>query len=255
MFCNLIAPDNLTSYYLGMYRLIKIWLTIIINFLIYLVCLPFVLLLTPKSAKNHLLKLSKILMKKIFKTMQIELVVKGVENLPEKGFVLMANHQALLDILLLNAAIPKPIRFLAKKELRRVPILGFCMQSNGQFFIDRENPRNAIKQLKSVEAYVQSGGDLCVFPEGTRSLNGELLPFKKGSFKIPAKIKCPIVPCYIEGSGSLLKKGSLTPLKGCVSVYLGKAIDPNQIKDTSKQLDQLLLSLTTEAIKSLKREA
>lgn len=236
-----------------MFRKIFIWLSITFNFFIYICCIPFVFLLLPQTAKNRLLLISKFLMKNIFKTMQIDLQVRGLEYLPEKGFVLMANHQALLDILLLNAAIPRPIRFLAKKELRKVPVLGFSMQSNGQFFIDRENPRNAIKQLKAVEAYVQRGGDLCVFPEGTRSLDGKLLPFKKGSFKIPAKLKCPIVPCYIKGSGDLLKKGSLTPQKGSILVSIGKSIDPKSLDTDPKKFDQHLLDLTKQAIQDLKQ--
>ena len=234
-----------------MIRQIYIWSVVITHFLAYVICMPFVFLIALKQPQDILLSIARFLTRKIFRSMGIHLQLKGLEHLPEKGFVLMSNHQSFLDVLVLMASIPRPIRFLAKKELKKVPVLGLCMKSNGQFFIDRENPRNAIKQLKEVERYVDNGGDLCIFPEGTRSLDGQLLPFKKGSFKIPAKIKSPIVPCLIQGSGMLLKKGSFLPKKGSIVISLGSMIDPGLDTDDPKCLDQRLLEKTQAALHNL----
>ena len=183
--------------------------------------------------------------------MRITLRVEGLDRLPKEAFILMSNHQSMLDIVVLMAAIPKRLRFLAKKELRRIPFLGLSMQANGQFFIDRDNPRVAIKDLKAVEEYVKQGGDLCIFPEGTRSLDGTLLPLKKGSFRLPAKLKCPIVPCVIKGSGALLEKGKLLPQKGGIVICLGDSIDPKTIaSEPSQKLDGRLLERVEEAMKA-----
>ena len=201
--------------------------------------------------KDRLLDASKPLIKLIFKSMGITLRVEDLEKLPKEAFIMMSNHQSFLDVVVLMAAIPRRLRFLAKKELRRIPFLGLSMQVNGQFFIDRDNPRVAIKELKAVEAYVKQGGDLCIFPEGTRSLDGTLLPLKKGSFRLPVKLKCPIVPCFIKGSGALLKKGQLLPQKGEIIICLGDSIDPKTItSDPSQKCDAVLLARVEEALRS-----
>ena len=235
-----------------MFRNFIVWLTIFLCFIFYVfICIPFFWMIPFIHTKDRLLDVSRYLVRLIFKSMRITLRVEGLDRLPKEAFILMSNHQSMLDIVVLMAAIPKRLRFLAKKELRRIPFLGLSMQANGQFFIDRDNPRVAIKDLKAVEEYVKQGGDLCIFPEGTRSLDGTLLPLKKGSFRLPAKLKCPIVPCVIKGSGALLEKGKLLPQKGGIVIALAESIDPKTIaSEPSQKCDAVLLKRVEEAMKA-----
>ena len=126
----------------------------------------------------------------------------GVENIPEQdGFMFFPNHQGLYDVLAIVEACTHPFSVVAKKEVENVPFLKQVFKIMKAFMIDREDVRQSMKVIQSVSEDVKNGKSFLIFPEGTRSRNGnEIGEFKGGSFKSATKAKCPIVPVAIIDS-------------------------------------------------------
>ena len=135
--------------------------------------------------------------------------VEGIENLPPGGVVLVANHQSAADIPMLLSAFPRPVRFLAKRELGTIPLLGKAMTAAGNLFIDRDDPRDAVRMLREAGARLRDGQLVVVFPEGTRSVDGSIGEFRPGAFYLAQKSGAPIVPVYIDGGYRAIPKGGI----------------------------------------------
>lgn len=128
----------------------------------------------------------------------------GLENLPkENGYIMYPNHQGLFDVVGWVHLNPNPFAVVIKKEAYKVFMLRQIIQTMGGLFMDREDPREGLKVINEVAKQVKEGRNYLIFPEGTRSKNGNKLgEFKSGSFKAATKAKCPIVPmaiidCYL----------------------------------------------------------
>lgn len=134
---------------------------------------------------------------------------EGLERLPEGGAILVSNHQSLVDIPLFLAVIPKPVKFLAKRELGEIPLFGKAMGYAGNLFIDRDDPRDAVHLMREAVRRIAKGQVVVIFPEGTRSPDGAIGEFKSGAFYIARKAGLPILPVYIDGGRRALPKGSL----------------------------------------------
>lgn len=130
------------------------------------------------------------------KSGNIDLTVTGTENIPEDGgFLMYANHQGLFDILALCVTQEKPWAAVLKKELNKIPVLKQMVACTNSFPMDREDVRASMKVIQNVIDEVNNGKRYLIFPEGTRSRNGnEMLEFHGGSFKCALKTKAPIVP-------------------------------------------------------------
>ena len=135
--------------------------------------------------------------------------VGGLEYLPSGGAILVANHQSLVDIPLLLAAVPREVRFLAKRELGRIPLFGFAMRKAGNLFIDREDPRDAIHLVREATERIGRGQMVVIFPEGTRSRDGDVGEFKPGAFYLARKKGIPLLPVLLDGGKEALPRGSL----------------------------------------------
>jgi 1-acyl-sn-glycerol-3-phosphate acyltransferase len=157
------------------------------------------------------------------KLLGVEVTVRGVEHLAQGGpFVYTPNHQSHLDILALLAFLPGRTRFAAKKEMWRHPVVGGVLDTLDMVPVDRENPETAIAALERTDG---TAGSLVVFPEGTRSRNGQLLPFKKGAFVLAIRTGMPVVPIVCRGTRRLMPRGSrLTVVPGPVEIIVEKPI-------------------------------
>src|SRR5690242_17093265 len=153
----------------------------------------------------------------------VELELRGGEHLAGGGpFVFAPNHQSHLDILLLLGFLPGRTRFAAKRELWRHPVVGAVLDTLGMVPIDREHPERAVDALNRASTTPES---LVVFPEGTRSRTGELLPFKKGAFVIAIASGLPVVPVICRGTRRLMPRGSrLTVVPGSVEIVIEEPI-------------------------------
>jgi len=141
--------------------------------------------------------------KRAVKSGNVELIVHGQDNIPtENGFMIYSNHQGMFDILAIPATCEQPLAAVLKKELKDIPFLKQVIACTKSFPMDREDVRQSMEVIAATAKEVQKGRNYIIFPEGTRSKNGnELKEFHAGSFKIATKAKCPIVPvalidCY-----------------------------------------------------------
>lgn len=139
-----------------------------------------------------------------------QLEVYGSEQIqPNKSYVLMSNHASMMDIPVLIIAYPAPLRMVAKQALFRVPFFGEAMRRAGFIPIDRKNLKVAKRQLEEAKNRLKSGISVWISPEGTRSLTGELLPFKKGGFHLALSLGVPILPVRIDGAGKVMPADSI----------------------------------------------
>ena len=142
----------------------------------------------------------------------VDLVCTGVENIPAPGtgFMMYGNHQGLFDIVALAATCPTPLGAVMKKELVGVPLLQQILECTKSFPMDREDVRQSLTVIQNVIAEVSAGRNYLIFPEGTRSKNGNVMgEFHAGSFRCAIKAKCPIVPiAFIDSFKVLDQKGS-----------------------------------------------
>ena len=151
------------------------------------------------------------IMKHALKESNVDLKVTGLENLPrEGGFMMYANHQGMFDIVALAATCPLPIAAVLKQELKDAPLIKQIMLCTGSYPMDRSNVRQSLRVIQAVTQEVKDGRRFIIFPEGTRSKNGNVMgDFHGGSFRCALKSKCPIVPiCYIDCFKPLDQKGS-----------------------------------------------
>jgi 1-acyl-sn-glycerol-3-phosphate acyltransferase len=147
-------------------------------------------------------------------------------------YIVMCNHRSLYDIPLTFVALPGSIRMLTKKELFRVPVWGRGMRAGEFISIDRQNRQQAFRDLASARAKMESGIVLWVAPEGTRSRTAELLPFKKGPFRLALESKAMIVPLGIRGSERILPAKTLRFSTGeQIEVHVGTPIDSSRYGD------------------------
>ncbi|MDR2617454.1 MAG: 1-acyl-sn-glycerol-3-phosphate acyltransferase [Treponema sp.] len=133
--------------------------------------------------------------------------VRNRENIPPNGgLCFVSNHGSIFDIVLALAYIGRPFGFIAKKELLLIPFLNMWIFLLGGFFIDRKQPRNALKTINSGIRSLKAGGCMLIFPEGRRSRGEGLLPFHPGSFKLATQSGVPVVPISITGSYDVFEK-------------------------------------------------
>jgi 1-acyl-sn-glycerol-3-phosphate acyltransferase len=134
-----------------------------------------------------------------------------MEHVPSSGpFVYCANHQSLLDILVLGAVLPGDYKWAAKRELMKIPFLGWHLRLAGHVPVDRgAGSRAAAEVIQRFEQVLRAGKPLLVFPEGTRSEDGIVRPFKNGGFYAAVRAGVPVVPVALDGTHRLMKKGAI----------------------------------------------
>ncbi len=143
-----------------------------------------------------------------------------------RTYLIVSNHAGMADIPLILGTIHLNLRFVAKEELGRIPVFGWALRGCGHVMIKRGQNREALQSLLKAVDTLKSGRSVHIFPEGTRSENGQLLPFKRGAFIIAKKAGLPVLPVTIIGSGRITPKNSLRIRKGSVKLVIGEPIDP-----------------------------
>jgi 1-acyl-sn-glycerol-3-phosphate acyltransferase len=152
-----------------------------------------------------------------------------LHNIPEPPFVYAVNHQSLLDVLVLGGVLPHDFKWAAKRSLMKIPFLGWHLQLAGHVPVDRAaGSRAAAEVVKKFEEVLRQGKPLLVFPEGTRSEDGILRPFKNGGFYASQRTMTPVVPVALDGTYKLMKKGRIDTEQGHIPVKVGKPIHPTK---------------------------
>ncbi len=166
----------------------------------------------------------------------IRVAVSGLERIdPARPYIFMSNHQSNFDIPVLLAHLPVQFRWLAKAELFNIPVFGRAMRGAGYISIDRADREAAFKSLGEAAETIRKGVAIMIFPEGTRSLDGTLKPFKKGGFVLAVDAGVPIVPVSIRGTHAIMPKRSWIIRPRDVTVEVGEPIDTSDCTRATKE--------------------
>lgn len=152
--------------------------------------------------------------------------IQGFEQIdPEKSYILVSNHQSTFDIFALLGYLPIQFRWTAKAELFHTPFMGWAMSRIGYIPIERDSPKKAYRSMLRAAEVVRNGVSVIIFPEGTRSPDGNLQPFKKGVFLLALKSRAPILPITIQGTSKIMRKGDWRTYPGQVRIQIDPPIE------------------------------
>ena len=145
--------------------------------------------------------------------------IVGAEKLdPNQSYVVVANHQSLVDIYVLYGHLNMDFKWVMKKELRAVPVLGMACEMMGHILVDRSNTELALKSINGAREHIKDGVCVVFFAEGTRSRDGELKPFKKGAFRLALELGLPILPVTIHNTRLILPSDTTEIVPGTVTM-------------------------------------
>jgi len=155
----------------------------------------------------------------------VRLTVLGQDELPaDQHFIYMMNHASNLDVPAVFLVLKGEVRALGKKELFRLPVLATAMKMGGFIPIDRSNRESAIQSMRGAAEIAREGASFLLAPEGTRSRDGRLLPFKKGGFYLAIDSGVPVVPITVRGAFELMPPGSFAMLPGTIEIVFHEPI-------------------------------
>lgn len=215
----------------------------IIKIFAYMIIARIKLLLSKKKDKDQRFysKIVKAWADYTLKTIGVTVRSIGLENLPEGNCLFVGNHQSYLDIPLVLSQINKPIGFIAKKELKAVPFIGYWMKKINCVFLNRNNVREAIDSINRGAYNLQNLCSMLIFPEGTRSKSDKIGNFKKGSMKLALKSSVPIVPITISGSYKAYESNNNKFSPANITLVIGRPISIDSLsKDELKNLSEII---------------
>jgi len=164
--------------------------------------------------------------KSILAIARVKVRITGLSYIdPKRSYIYMSNHQSNFDIPVLLGYLKVQFRWLAKAELFEIPIFGHGMRGCGYISIDRSNRRSAMESIKQAAETIRNGVSVLIFPEGTRSADGHIQPFKKGGFFLARKSEVPIVPVIIRGTWRVMPRTGLRIAPGNVTVEVRPPIE------------------------------
>lgn len=176
-----------------------------------------------KEISDHVLRVSKTISS-----------VNGKENIPEGPCVFISNHQAIFDAFLLYSNIDRLAGFIAKKEVKKYPLISNWLDVMHSVYIDRRNIREGLKAINEGVENLKKGYSMIIFPEGTRSLKSKMGNFKKGSMKLALKANVPIVPITVDGTYRVLEVGNKVQ-GNLVKMIIHKPIYVDKLSEEEKK--------------------
>lgn len=158
------------------------------------------------------------------------LAVSGLENIdPGASYIVVANHLSVMDIPMLYGWLPLDLKWVMKKEVRKIPLIGSGTAMLGHIFLDRSDRAVAIRQLRHVKENLLPGTSILFFPEGTRSRDGRLQQFKLGAFHMALDLQVPVLPITIRGSDQILAPGGMALRPGSAELVIHPAIGREEV--------------------------
>ncbi|MGE3804353.1 MAG: lysophospholipid acyltransferase family protein [Gemmataceae bacterium] len=180
------------------------------------------------------------------------LVVEGRERIPHNvACVLVANHQSSTDIMALGA-LAVPFKWVSKKEAFKLPFIGWNMWLNQYVSVDRGNVRSVRQTLAECRAWLGKGASLLMFPEGTRSKDGNMHEFHTGSFKLAIKADCPVVPIVVDGTFPIYQGWRVLPFPGTVTIRVLEPVSPAEA-DKADRLRDLVFTRMQQELASIRQ--
>jgi 1-acyl-sn-glycerol-3-phosphate acyltransferase len=183
----------------------------------------------------------------------VKVVAEGREKLDRSlSYIFMCNHVSNLDAPIVVPMLPGRTTVLVKKELFRVPIFGWAMRMAALIPVDRSNRESAIASVDKAVEVMKSGLHMTIFPEGTRSPDGRLLPLKKGPFHLALETGMPIVPVTVLDTLEMMPKGGVRIRGGTARVVFHDPIEPAQFKDRDQLIEDVHASIASSLPKELR---
>jgi 1-acyl-sn-glycerol-3-phosphate acyltransferase len=177
----------------------------------------------------------------------VKVNVEGLENIKNKGpFIFMSNHQGSYDIFVLLGHLPFQFKWLVKKELFSIPFFGWAMSAAGYISLDRQGTRETVEAMNEAAKKIHDGMSVTIFPEGSRSPDGSIQPFKKGGFSLALKAKVPIIPISLAGTREIMPKDRLTASSGEIRIRIGDPIEtgPYSMKERNALMEKVSETIT-----------
>lgn len=168
----------------------------------------------------------------------------GLENIPQGlGSILAPNHESIFDILVM-ASVPHDFSWVSKQEVGKIPFIGSAMRAMGCYFVRRDRSEHDFNIMAEVEDGLKQGRSVIIFPEGTRTRTGELLPFKKGAFRTAKQTGAPIIPVALTGTRKIAKPGELPTRGHRVIARFGQPFYVEKDADLLKTMQKFKMELT-----------
>ena len=188
----------------------------------------------------------------ILKLAGIEFGTEGFEKIErDRNYLFVSNHQSQVDVIALSAVIPVKFGWMAKKELFKIPFMGWHMKRMGYVAIDRSSIKSSTEGLIHAAKCLREGGSLVIFPEGSRSKDGKLKPFKDGAFFLAVESKVGIVPLTINGTADIIRKGSTKVNTGRVRIIASDIINvENYTHNDREKLKELVRGSISSKLES-----
>lgn len=187
---------------------------------------------------------------------RIRVQVAGREHIPTQPCIFMANHVSNLDPPIMLPLLPYRTAFFIKRSLLRIPLVGYGMRLAGFIPVDRDGRLDSAREsVQAAREVLASGVNITTFPEGTRSRNGKLLPFKKGPFYLAMESSAPVVPISIWGSEHMMTKGSLRIKPGTAHLTFHPAVYPQQFATREQLMIAVRAAITSGLPQSMWGEA
>lgn len=199
---------------------------------------------SPRDSEIYVYKKMQAIARYVLRVTKTTMEVRGLDNIPKENCVFISNHQAIFDGFALLAHIDKPFGFIAKKEIKKIPLVSGWLSSIGTIYINRQNPREAIKTIQQGVEKIKMGDSILIFPEGTRSLSSKMNLFKKGSMKLAINSKAAIVPITIDGTYNVLEVGKKV-MGNKINMVIHKPIyadllNKEEVQDLSKYVHHII---------------
>jgi 1-acyl-sn-glycerol-3-phosphate acyltransferase len=185
-------------------------------------------------------RMARLWAQRVLRIAGVTVRLEGVDRIEwDRSHVVVANHASWFDVFALIGFLPAKVRFVAKEELGRIPVFGYAWKSCGHISVDRSDRKQAVGSLQAAGRRVREEKlTMVLFPEGTRSADGRLQPFKKGAFVLAIETGVPLVPVGIVGSRAIMPKGSFRIRPGEITIRVGEPIGVEGL--TIEHREQLL---------------
>ena len=221
------------------FNTIKFWVVITVLSIVLGICCLLCALWDRSGNTSHLI--SSLWARLLCQLSGIQVEISGLENiLQDRAQVFVANHQGFFDIFALSGYLPVQIRWVAKASLFKIPFVGWSMKAAGYISVDRSNKKKAYQSFVATVEKIKQGYSVVIFPEGTRSEDGTVGPFKKGGHLLAVRAKAPMVPLTLIGTGNIIKKRSLVIKPGPVRIIISPPVFSDAATAKDKNGERLL---------------
>lgn len=219
----------------GLYQYIVVWPIMVVLTLFTAV---FTMIFVPFRNAEFVHKVQQFWSRSFYRLMFLPVTVEGLEHIqPGQSYVFVSNHQSMFDVWLIYGWLPVIFKWLMKAELRKVPFVGIACKAAGHIFVDRKNPKAAMESMENIKKQLKDGVCTVIFPEGTRTKDGQVGRFKRGAFQIALDLKLPIIPISLSGCYDVLPKGKPFVYRRPVRMYVGEPIDITQFENNNDAID------------------